>query len=88
MLKLSLPRSSEIALLCVLLLTACATPNSPTGVGPVVVTPPRLPLPPEARAPARPPECVPTCQEGLRRLLIELGDSLKTDTLPPPPAKP
>lgn len=80
--------SSAIALLSALLSTGCATPSAPTGAGPVVVVPPRLPLPPEARPPSRPEVCTPTCSAGLRRLLDELASSLTAATPPPPPARP
>ena len=61
-----------MSLLLVMLLSGCARelPSYP-------VDPPRVhPLPAEARQPARPEICLPTCPAGLTRLRTSLLNSL------------
>jgi len=73
-----------IALLPMLLLSACGTP--PVASPPVAVQPARVPpLPQAARQPPMPSICSPTCLEGLTR---ERGSWQQLLTQPEPLASP
>ena len=73
----------------VLLLTSCASAPklSPPNAPPLVTKPPEIPaLPQEARQPATPELCSPTCSAGLRRRLESLLQSLTRAVRPARPA--
>lgn len=77
-------RLSSVMLLP-LLLAACASApnNSPPSVAPLVP-----PLPLEARQPALPAWCSPTCSAGWRRMVETLLQPQTQPTVPVSPAKP
>lgn len=71
------------ALLSPMLLAGCWNATAPLAVA---VPPP--PLPQEARQPASPPLCSPTCSAGLAKLLDSLLQPPTGPGLRVPPAKP
>ncbi|KVN36836.1 hypothetical protein WJ63_35180 [Burkholderia pyrrocinia] len=62
MLRKSVNRRALMPLLLLLLLTACASKSPYSSSVPAIP-----PLPPEARQPATPSICLPTCSAGLTR---------------------
>ncbi len=80
------PRLIVQLLIVLALLSAGCASNSPTIV-PLSAQPPKRPaLPAEARQPKPPSICLPTCSEGVERLLSSWGASLTPPTPPAPPA--
>ena len=78
------PRPGPMLLLLALLLTGCAA-SSPPSPPPAVKPPAIPPLPLQARQPATPSECLPTCLSGV----IAARESwLRMLTPPDPPASP
>ena len=70
--------------LLLMLVSGCAQLSPPPAA---VVPPPRVPpLPAEARQPAPPPICSPTCSAGLTRLRTELLGTLTHPASPGAPA--
>jgi len=81
-------RSSVIVLPLLLLAVGCATQPEPLPPEPVLIQAPRLPLPPEARQPAPPPICLPSCLQGLMRERESWLRLLKPEGSQGLPAKP
>lgn len=82
------PRLRPQLLSCVLALlaSACSTVQ-PQPTPPAVVECPKLPpLPQAARQPPTPPECSPTCADGLSKLLDSMLQSLTPAVAPAEPA--
>lgn len=68
--------------LLVVLVSGCALPLQPPEPQAAAIPP----LPPQARQPTPPSECLPSCSAGLTRLRTELLDSLMKLTYPGSPA--
>ncbi len=77
-----LPRS-RMLLLLVLPLAACSSVSTSSSQPPAIP-----PLPPEARQPATPSICLPTCSAGLMKLRESWQKSLTSAASPASSAKP
>ncbi|QTP32830.1 hypothetical protein B7759_01408 [Burkholderia glumae] len=73
----NVPPRSAMLLPLVLLLTACASKFQPSCPAPSIP-----PLPPEARQPATPSECLPTCSKALMSARESWQKSLTSEASP------
>ncbi len=83
MLQKNVIRRALMLMPLLLLLTACANNSPRTSSVPAIP-----PLPPEARQPATPSICLPTCSAGLTKLRESWQKSLTTEVSPASNAKP